>query len=311
MADRLERLLNLTATLLDTRRPLTLDELAERVEPRYPDDKAARRRQFERDKETLRELGVPITVEAVDGIGAEQAYRINPKDYYLPELSLTDAELAALHLAVSAVRLVGGYGREGLAKLGGISGEGLDEAMAEVDVTPVVAALFEAVSRRAAITFDYRGEIRRLEPYGVVLRWGHWYVVGHDLERDAPRAFRIDRIDGDPKVGPPKSFEPPSGIDPARFVRDDPLTYGEDRPVEARVLVDASRAGWVVEQLGEEAVADRHDDGAVEVALPVVNRAAFRSWVLDLLDHAEVLGPPELRADLVAWLEAIGRASAA
>ena len=100
MADRLERLLNLTATLLDTRRPLTLDELAERVEPRYPDDKAARRRQFERDKETLRELGVPINVEAADGIGAEQAYRINPKDYYLPELSLTDTELAALHLAV-------------------------------------------------------------------------------------------------------------------------------------------------------------------------------------------------------------------
>ncbi len=124
MADRLERLLNLTATLLDTRRPLTLDELAERVEPRYPEDKTARRRQFERDKETLRELGVPITVEAVDGFGAEQAYRINPKDYYLPELSLSDAELAALHLAVTAVRLEGGEGREGLAKLGGLIGGG-------------------------------------------------------------------------------------------------------------------------------------------------------------------------------------------
>ncbi len=86
MADRLERLVNLTATLLDTRRPLTLDELSERVEPRYPDDKTARRRQFERDKETLRELGVPIRVETVDGFGAEQAYRIHPDDYYLPEL---------------------------------------------------------------------------------------------------------------------------------------------------------------------------------------------------------------------------------
>jgi len=89
------------------------------------------------------------------------------------------------------------------------------------------------------------------------------------------------------------------------FVRDDPLTYGEDRPVDARVLVDASRAGWVVEQLGDDAVLVRHDDGAVEVTLPVVNRAAFRSWVIDLLDHAEVLAPDELRADLVAWLTAI------
>ena len=88
-------------------------------------------------------------------------------------------------------------------------------------------------------------------------------------------------------------------------MRDDPLTYGEDRPVEARVLVDAVARGWVVEQLGEEAVVERRADGSVEVALAVVNRAAFRSWVLDLLDHAEVIGPEELRADIVAWLGAI------
>jgi predicted DNA-binding transcriptional regulator YafY len=305
MPDRLERLVNLTATLLDTRRPLTLEELAERVEPRYPDELAARRRQFERDKETLRELGIPIKVETADGFGSEQAYRIDADEYYLPDLSLDDAELAALHLAVTAVRLEGGAGREGLAKLGGLAGEGVDEAVAEVSVAPGVAQLFDAVSRRAPITFSYRDETRRVEPYGVVLRWGHWYVVGHDLERDAPRAFRIDRIDGEPAVGRAGSFEPPAGIDAAQFVRDDPLTYGEDHPVEAQVLVDASRAGWVVEQLGDEAVVERRDDGAVVVVLSVVNRASFRSWVLDLLDHAEVLGPDALRDDLVAWLAAI------
>jgi proteasome accessory factor B len=307
MADRLERLVNLTATLLDTRRALTLDELAVRVEPRYPDDLAARRRQFERDKETLRELGIPIRVETADGFGSEQAYRIDAKEYYLPDLSLSDAELAALHLAVTAVRLEGGEGRSGLAKLGGLAGEGIDVALAEVSMTPAVAQLFDAVNRRAPIAFSYRGESRRLEPYGVVLRWGHWYVVGHDLERVAPRAFRVDRIEGEPAVGAPRSFEPPPGLDAAEFVRDDPLTYGEDRPLDARVLVDASRAGWVVEQLGEEAVVERREDGSVVVALLVVNRSAFRSWVLDLLDHAEVLGPDVLRDDLVSWLEAIAQ----
>src|SRR5712692_3597812 len=170
MPDRLERLVNLTATLLDTRRPLTLDELAERVEPRYPEEKMARRRQFERDKETLRELGVPIRVETVDGFGTEQAYRIHPDDYYLPALALTDAELAALHLAVTAVRLEGDAGREGLAKLGGIAGEGADTALADVEVTPGLAVLFEAVSRHAVASFSYRGAPRRLDPYGVVLR---------------------------------------------------------------------------------------------------------------------------------------------
>jgi len=296
---------NLTATLLDTRRPLTLDELSERVEPRYPEEKNSRRRQFERDKETLRELGVPIRVESVDGFGSEQAYRIHPDDYYLPELSLTEGELAALHVAVTAVRLEGDAGREGLAKLGGLTGEGADTPVAELDVSPGLAVLFDAVSRHATVTFSYRGTVRHLDPYGVVLRFGHWYVVGHDRDRDAPRAFRVDRLDGEPALGPDGGFEPPDDVDPADFVRADPLTYGEDQPVDAHVLVDAPRAGWVVDQLGDEAVVERRRDGAVVVTLPVVNRAAFRSWVIDLLDHAEVLSPPELRADMVAWLDAV------
>ena len=294
MADRLERLVNLTATLLDTRRPLTLDELSERVEPRYPEDKSSRRRQFERDKETLRELGVPIRVETVDGFGAEQAYRIHPDDYYLPELSLTEPELAALHVAVTAVRLEGDAGREGLAKLGGLAGEGADTALAELDVSPGLAVLFDAVSRRATVTFSYRGSVRHLDPYGVVLRFGHWYVVGHDRDRDAPRAFRVDRLDAEPELGPDGGFAPPDAVDPAEYVRADPLTYGEDQPVDAHVLVDAPRAGWVVDQLGEEAVVDRRPDGGIVVSLPVVNRAAFRSWVVDLLDHAG--GPVAARA---------------
>ena len=308
MPDRLERLVNLTATLLDTRRPLTLDELSERVEPRYPDELVARRRQFERDKETLRDLGIPIRVETVDGFGADQAYRIHPDDYYLPDLALTDGELAALHLAVTAVRLDGDAGREGLAKLGGIAGEGAESALADVSVTPGLAVLFEAVGRRAVVTFSYRGALRRLEPYGVVLRWGHWYVVGHDRDRDAPRAFRVDRIEDEPDVGPAGAFPPPADIDPADFVRADPMTYGEDQPIDAKVLVDAPRAAWVVEQLGEESVVERREDGAVVVTLPVVNRAAFRAWVIDLLDHAEVLGPAELRDELVAWLDALATA---
>jgi proteasome accessory factor B len=308
VADRLERLVNLTATLLDTRRPLTLDELSERVEPRYPEDKASRRRQFERDKETLRELGVPIRVETVDGFGAEQAYRIHPDEYYLPELSLTEPELAALHVAVTAVRLEGDAGREGLAKLGGLAGEGADTALAELDVSPGLAVLFDAVSRRATVTFSYRGRERHLDPYGVVLRFGHWYVVGHDRDRDAPRAFRVDRLDAEPELGRDGGFEPPDAVDPAEYVRADPLTYGEDQPVDAHVLVDAPRAGWVVDQLGEEAVVERRADGGIVVSLPVVNRAAFRSWVIDLLDHAEVLSPPELRRDMVAWLDTVASA---
>lgn len=309
MADRVERLVNLTATLLDTRRPLTLDELAERLEPAYPTDKAAQRRAFERDKETLRDLGVPITIETIDALGGEQGYRIRPEDYYLPDLGLTADERAALHVAVSAVRLLGGAGREGLRKLGGFEGAGA-APLARLETAPALGDLFDAVAKRRVVTFDYRGEARRLEPYGVVHRFGHWYVVGRDLDREAPRAFRVERIEGAPTFGDPGAFVPPPDVDPADFLRDDPLAYGEEQPVEARVLVDATRAAWVIDELGEDAVVERREDGSAVVALSVVNRAAFRTWVVNLLEHAEVLEPPELRTELVDWLRALVQASA-
>lgn len=304
MSERLERLLNLTATLLATRHPLTLDDLADRLEPSYPDDKTARRRAFERDKETLRELGVPVSVESADGLGGEVGYRIRPDDYYLPDLGLTDDERAALHVAVTAVRLEGGAAHAGLSKLGGAEGAGAPP-LAQLEVTPALPDCFDAVSRRRVLTFRYRGDDRRLEPYGVVHRIGHWYVVGNDVDRAAPRSFRIDRIEGTPEAGPPDAFEPPPDVDPSGFVRDDPLRFGEDQPVAARVLVDATRAAWVADELGSEVVVERRDDGAVVVELQVVNRGAFRTWVLSLLEHAEVLSPEELRTDLVAWLETV------
>jgi proteasome accessory factor B len=306
---RIERLLNLTATLLDTRRPLTLDELADRLEPAYPAEKSAQRRAFERDKETLRDLGIPISVESLDRLGGEAGYRIHPDDYYLPPLDLTPEERAALHVAVTAVRLDADTAQEGLRKLGGAEGLGV-APLARLETSAALPDLFEAVAQCRPVTFRYRGEERVLEPYGVVHRFGHWYVVGRDAGRDAPRAFRVERIEGTPKLGEPGAFVPPEDADPARFLRDDPLSYGEEAPAEARVLVDATRAALVIDELGEDAVVERPDDGSVVVRLSVVNRDAFRTWLLGLLEHAEVLEPAELRDDVVRWLRDIARANA-
>jgi predicted DNA-binding transcriptional regulator YafY len=302
MSERLERLINLTATLLATRRPLSLDELADRLEPGYADDLVARRRQFERDKETLRDLGVPIAVEPLDSLGGELGYRIRPDDYYLPDPGLDPAERAALHLAVTAVDVSGVDPLDALRKLGGAEGEGAGQPVAAFELTPHLGDLFEAVARRAAVTFRYRGEARHLEPYGILHRFGHWYVVGRDQDRDASRSFRVDRLDGPPDIGTADGFVPPPDVDPTDYLSSDPLTYGDDQPIRARVLVDATRASLVVDALGERAVDEQRDDGSVVVTLDVVNRDAFRTFVLDLLHHAEVLDPPELRAELVDWL---------
>lgn len=303
MTDRVERLLNLTATLLDARVPLSLDEIASRLEPTYPEDKAARRRAFERDKETLRELGIPIVVESIDPLGGEPGYRVRPEDYYLADPGLTTDERAALHVAITAVRSEGDAARIGLMKLGGAEGVGT-EPVAALGSIPELADLFDAVAKRRIVEFDYRGERRCLEPHGVVHRFGHWYIVGRDRDREAARAFRADRMEG-LRSGEPNGFASVPESDPAEYVRGDPLTYGDAQPVDALVLVDAARAAWVVEELGEAAVVERRPDGSVVVSLAVVNRDAFRTWVLDLLEHAEVLAPPGFRSDMVEWLRAL------
>lgn len=303
MADRLERLTNLIATLLDTRRPLTLEEIVD-VVPGYPEEKLSFRRQFERDKDTLRGIGIPVRTELIDTLGSETGYRILPDEYYLPPLELSLEEQAALHVAVTAVRLEGGAGREALWKLGGIEGEAAT-AVAALPTVPALGVLFDAYRGRSSVTFAYRGEARHVDPWGIVFRRGHWYVVGHDHDRGESRSFRIDRVEGEVEIGAPGGFEPPSGLEPSALLGDEPWQYGDEESVVARLRVDASQAGPTVEQVGEAAVVERAPDGSVVIELPVTNADAFRSFALGLLDAAEVLGPPELRDDMTNWLEAI------
>ena len=157
-----------------------------------------------------------------------------------------------------------------------------------------------------SVAFRYRGVDRTVDPWGLLLRDGFWYLIGFDHERAERRTYRIDRIESGVEVVAGSSFERPAGFDPREAFPDDPKAIGADaRTPDARVRIDALRAGAAVRELGEERVAVRHDDGAVEVDVPCANVAAFRSWVLGYLDHAEVLGPPEVREHVIAWLETV------
>jgi proteasome accessory factor B len=306
--DRLERLTNLVLVLLDTRRPLTLREIADTVGG-YPEGHQACRQAFERDKRTLREEGVPISVEAVD-TGGQLGYRIRPEDYYLPELDLTADEQVALNLAVAGVHLDDASGREALLKLGVIGGD-RSSPVAALPALPALPRLHDAIRQRAAVRFDYHSAPRQVDPYGLLFRSGFWYLVGWDHGREALRTFRVDRMGGPPTLGEGGSFELPAGFDPSSEVPAEPWRIGEGDTVRAEVRIDTVQAPAVVAELGEEAVLSRGEDGSVVVGLDVANEVAFRSWLLGLLDHAEVLGPAGLREEVVAWLEAIaGRAGA-
>ena len=302
---RLERLINLTATLLETERPLTRDEVADRV-PGYTGTPTTVRRAFERDKETLRELGVPIEVGAVDPSNPDssEGYRIPKSAYYLPDPGLEPDELAALHLAATAVRLPGTRGDEALWKLGGAPDPALPapSLRTELPGSEHLVGLFRAVSERRPVTFTYRGVARTVDPYHLSFRNGHWYLAGRDHLRDDERSYRLDRLESAVEAGPSGAFKRPPETRAAGAV---PWLLGGGDEVTASLLVDADQAPWALGHLGDEAVAERRLDGSIVFRVPVTNRAAFRSFVLGFLDHAEVLGPAELRQEIVDWLEAI------
>lgn len=305
MSNRLERLLNLTAALLNAGHPLTSADIAEQV-PGYPDpaEKATFRRAFERDKESLREMGIPVDLVEVPGSDPpEPGYRIRREDYALRDPGLDADELAAIHLATAAVRMEGLPGTEAVWKLGGAPTQADDGiALAALPAIPQLVPLFGAVAERAPVTFGYRGETRTIDPHRLSFSRGRWYLDGWDHAREADRQFRLDRIEGDVTVGAAGSFErgETRGGGPAL-----PWQLGADEPVRATLRIDADQAGWALDHLGDATVVAEGADGGIVVELTVTNRDAFRSFVLGFLEHAEVLGPDELRDELVGWLRGV------
>jgi proteasome accessory factor B len=302
MADPLERLTNLLAVLLETKVPLSLDRIFHHMPGQYPTESSARRGAFERDKNVLRGQGIPLqqTTLADGGTG----YWIDRDAYELGDLGLTEEEKRALQLAVAAVHLGVEWGDDALLKLGGADGDfEATDMTAALPSLPALAPLFEAHLSRATTAFGYHGKQRQLDPWGLLSREGFWYVVGMEHGAGERRTFRVDRIESDVVVGERGSFAVPEGFDPATAVMDDPKAIGAAPGSSAMVLVSSLRATRVENEVGSANVEEHRSDGAIVVRVPCANVGAFRSWLFGLGDHAEVLSPPEVRADVVTWLE--------
>jgi proteasome accessory factor B len=301
---KLERLLNLTAVLLHSSRPLTVTELRDQV-PGYPDSDVAFHRGFERDKDDLREMGIPLDLVPIPGTDPPaEGYRIPRDRYYLPDPGLDPEERMALQLAASAIRLDGVEGIEALWKLGGTESDVPDvPELAALPTDARVPPLWDALSRRAPVRFDYKGQARELEPHRIAFQRGHWYLRGFDTAKSEVRIYRVDRIDGDIEIGAPGAYEPPTDDDPTMILEGWQL--GDEPPVHAVLHIDASHVPMALGLIDDGEVVGRGDDGSVDVALTVVNQSAFIGLVLSFLDHAEILGPPSLRDAIVAHLREV------
>jgi predicted DNA-binding transcriptional regulator YafY len=310
----LERLLNLVGLLLESRIPRTFDEIRELLEPYRQENVDSAKRMFERDKDVLRDFGVPLELVDLDAWGGEQGYVIRKERYYLPEIAFTPEELGALFVAAQsgsdettpaeqAVRklLTGAEGGVLAAVGGGPLASGSDAR------SPLLVAAADAAERRRRIRFGYRtssghGSDRTVDAYAVVFRRGHWYLVGFDLDRDDVRAFRLSRFTTDlSDTG--EGGEPPEGFRATDHVQPGPWSPApEDR---ATIAFAPEVAWWAASGQPGAEVSDPRPDGWVEVSVAFVDETSVADWVLTFGPRAEVLAPVTLRAAVIERLERI------
>ncbi|WP_107660629.1 helix-turn-helix transcriptional regulator [Nocardia suismassiliense] len=319
---KVERLMNLVIALLSTRQFLTAERIRDSVagyEESASDE--AFSRMFERDKNELRDLGIPLEIGPVGRYTSVEGYRINRDAYELPEIDLSDEEAAAVAVAVqmweSPELAAAADGALLKLRAAGIHVE-TDAAVASVPAVPartrgsepVLGKLLAAIDAGQAVRFEHRGAInapylmRDVEPWGVVTRHGRWYLVGHDRQRDAVRSFRLSRIGDDVTAyGPENVVRKPDGIDLRTIV---------DR-VTSSAPVSFTATVWVAEGRGRElrrigqVTGERTIGGRVGavVELPVRSRDWIARLITGLGPDAVVLAPEDLRTDVVARLRSV------
>ncbi|QIM20865.1 WYL domain-containing protein [Phycicoccus sp. HDW14] len=253
-----ERLLNLVLVLLWARRPLSKAQVRQLV-PQYGQSASleAFERMFERDKDELRELGIPLVTEDIDALWEDEpGYRIHQRDYALPDIEFEPDELAVLGLASRtwAQASLAGPAAQALRKLRAAGVERDADALIGIEPRlrtsePAFDAVKDAVVRRRALTFTYRrpeaaeGTERHVQPWSLVSWHGRWYLNAFDEDRQAPRVFRLSRVSGTVRAtGRPGAFEVPADHDPRAMARTLAGPVTQSSPAVLRVRRGAGHA---------------------------------------------------------------------
>jgi proteasome accessory factor B len=325
---RTERLLSIVVLLLSTRRYLTAEQIRNAVHG-YPEQEDAFKRMFERDKEELRDLGIPLETGLNNAIDEEPGYRIRQQDYQLPEIRLEADEAAVLGIAarvwqsaelagaaagallkLTAAGALGAPGAPGASGAPGLDDDQQPRPGIEPRLTtaePAFGPLWEAVRDRRPVTFSHKAPgrsdaiKRELEPWGVVNRRGRWYVAGYDRTRNAPRVFRLDRIDGPVKMsGPAGSVTVPPGADARELVKDWDTPLPRDH--EAVLRVRAGR-GYGVRRYAKTVTPD--GDGWDRITVQFADVPWYADHLASFGPDVMVIGPPDLREAVISRLKGV------
>ena len=301
MQNVVERVLNLLIYLLESPTPVTSNEVRNTVHGYADQSDEAFHRMFERDKQVLRRIGVPLRLEALDPWEIDEGYTVDPEEYAIGDPGFTKEERVALSVAARMVRLGGAEaGVDAIIKLGGLEqgAAGIEPLAADLgEGADTLGELFGAIADRRTIEFTYRDQSRAVDPYGIAHRRGHWYLVGKTA--DGERMYRVDRI-SKLRVGETtQAFTKPRNFDIKAAVDAQPWEAGADPVTVTTVRFDEDVAWWAARSLG---VAEPHGELTTEVE--VANRDAFIGWILSFGTSAEVLAPEDMREAVAARVRA-------
>jgi proteasome accessory factor B len=315
-ASKSERLMNLLILLLVSRSYVSKERIRESIEEyRDAPSTEAFEKKFERDKDELRALGIPVEVGYLDKFFEdEQGYRIKRDAFELPEIDLAPDEVAVLGLAARVWQHAGlaATTSDALIKLRAagydVDREVLDSVQPTLHVEdPSFDPVLQATLTHTPVRFRYRrpgqtdARERHLQPWGVVTADEKWYVVGLDTDRGEPRMFRLSRIEGAVvRDGRPGSFDVPPGTDVRALTQS---LAPASRPVEAVVRVRTG-AGQGLRRWAEEVERDVAP-GWDRVRLRDRGPDGFVSMLLGFGDAVVVEEPAELRAEIRRRLSAL------
>jgi len=286
-----------------------------------PSDEAFSR-MFERDKNELRDLGIPLETGRASSFDPTEGYRINRAAYALPPVELTPDEAAAVAVATqlweSPELVTATQGALIKLRAAGVDVEATDAGVA-ISTTAtmpglrgsedVLGILLAAIDAGRAVQFPHRPSrsepyaVRTVEPWGVITYRGRWYLVGHDRDRDAIRTFRLSRIGADVKaIGPAAAVKRPDGVDLRDIVH---RAVAEWPPgTLARVWVADGRATALRRQATSMKPSPRAgrsgDELSIDMAMPDRLAREIAAYGADVI----VLEPQSLRDEVVARFRA-------
>ncbi len=312
--DKLIRQLSLVAFLMAERRPLTARDIKSNVEGYQEMSDEAFARRFYSDRAELVSLGVPLDSQR-DEFTGEELYTLRAERYFLPELELDDEELAALQtcffllegrfayaeplrLALQNLALGRSAGPLAATPTGTAGRVEVRDPDYSLELQGRLGKLEGAISKQRTVKFRYWSiyrdseEERTLNPYALLPENGSWYVIGHDLERDDIRTFRVSRIRSDIRFATrrERDFRLPPDFDVENYRGRAEWQFGEIVG-EAQIDVAPDTAWWVERAYGGER--NRVEDDVFTTEYASSNMLA--RWILRQDGRAVPLEPSELR----------------